>query len=465
VDGPLARFSKSPYSRPGVSTTIGDGRSALAERNTKYDILHIGFTNTLSANAASGFVLTENNLYTVDALQEYFEHLRPGGVLDFSRIRRGGAGDEGIRATVLTLASLESKGVRHPERNVAVVLGRDVVGEDTATILARLRPFTQQELSNIRRLGAERGRGVVFAAGGPYADEWKQLADAPNWRSFCNDYRLNVCPPTDDKPFFFNMTRLSQLGRSASSAEADPYQILMVTLGILVLLSVLAFLLPFRFAREKERPTIGSLTYFAAIGLGFLLLEIVLIQRFVLFLGFPTYALSVVLFALLIFTGIGSALSARFTRMRRSLLVALGIVIALIVIGAYGLQPLLRGMISLPFGARVVITVALLGPVGVALGAAMPIGLRRFQGLHPNSVAYAWGVNGVASVLASVLGVALAINFGFAITSLIAAACYLGALAHATFGRWPASASTPSEAPTPVELSVAGTDQPAGTLT
>src|SRR5215211_3049106 len=106
VDGPLARFSKSPYSRPGVSTTIGDGRSALAERNTKYDILHIGFTNTLSANASKDFVLTENNLYTVDALQEYFEHLRPGGVLDFSRIRRGGVGDEGIRATVLTLASL-----------------------------------------------------------------------------------------------------------------------------------------------------------------------------------------------------------------------------------------------------------------------------------------------------------------------------------------------------------------------
>jgi len=465
VDENLARFSGSPYSRPNVNTTIGDGRSILAARDTKYDVLHIGFTNTLSANAASGFVLTENNLYTIEAFQEYFDHLRPGGVLDISRIRRGGAGDEGIRATVLMLAALEREGVKRPERNVVVVLGRDILGEESVTILARRNPFTSQEVSRLRQLGAERGRGVVFAPGGPYVDEWKELADAAGWQSFCESYRMNVCPTTDDKPFFFNMTRLSQVTRSSSSAEADPYQILMITLGILVVLSAAAFILPFRFARDTARPTVGSLSFFAAIGLGFLLLEIALIQRFVLFLGFPTYALSVVLFALLIFTGVGSAISARFTQTRRALLVALGVVVALTVIGAYGLQPLLRGLIALPFSARVAISVALLAPLGIVLGAAMPIGLRRFQGLHPNSVAYAWGVNGVASVLASVLGVALAINFGFAITSLVAAACYLGALAHAAFGRWPDAAGTTVDVPARPEAAAPTAPQPAGTPT
>jgi hypothetical protein len=447
VDEDLARFSGSPYSRPHVSTTIGDGRSVLAARDTKYNVLHIGFTNTLSANAASGFVLTENNLYTIEAFQEYFDHLAPDGVLDISRIRKGGAGDEGIKATVLMLAAVEREGVKHPERNVVVVLGRDILGEESVTILARRNPFTPDELAKLRQLGNERGRGVIFAPGGPYVDEWKQLADAHGWRSFCANYRLNVCPPTDNKPFFFNMTRLSQIGTSAADSSADPFQILMITLGILVALSVLAFLLPFRFARERARPTVGSLSYFVAIGLGFLLLEIVLIQRFVLFLGFPTYALSVVLFALLIFTGVGSAISTRFTRTRESLLVALGVVVALTVLGAYGLQPVLRGLISLPFAARVAIAVTLLAPLGIVLGTAMPIGLRRFQALHPSGVAYAWGVNGVASVLASVLGVALAINFGFAITSLVAAACYLGAVAHAAFGKWPEAATTVDAAP------------------
>jgi len=194
------------------------------------------------------------------------------------------------------------------------------------------------------------------------------------------------------------------------------------------------------------------LTYFAAIGLGFLLIEVVLIQRFVLFLGFPTYALSVVLFAMLVFGGVGSSLSSRLIRTRRALVIVLGGVALLPVVGAFGLQPLLRSLIWLPFAARVAVSIALIASVSVGLGMAMPVGLRRFEALHPKGVPYAWGVNGVASVLASVLGVALAINFGFAFTSLVAAACYLGALVHAAFGRWPKAAPDAHQAAAPEGL-------------
>ena len=167
-----------------------------------------------------------------------------------------------------------------------------------------------------------------------------------------------------------------------------------------------------------------------------MLLETVLIQRFVLFLGFPTYALSVVLFALLVFTGIGSALSARVPRTRRGLVTVLGVVVALVVVAAVALQPVLESLIALPFGARVAISVAVLAPVGLGLGMPMPLGLARFADLHPRSVAYAWGVNGMASVLASVLGVAIAINFGYRVACLVAAGFYALALAHAAAGRW-----------------------------
>ncbi len=166
VDEDLAELSGSPYSRPGVSTAIGDGRSVLAAHDRRYDVIHMGFAGTLNANAAAGFVLTENNLYTVDAFQEYFDHLTPNGVLDVSRIRTGGAGNEGIRLTVLVLASLERMGVEHPERNAVVVLGRDILGEETATVLARLHPYTAGELQAIRRLADERGRGVVSRPAG-----------------------------------------------------------------------------------------------------------------------------------------------------------------------------------------------------------------------------------------------------------------------------------------------------------
>jgi hypothetical protein len=218
--------------------------------------------------------------------------------------------------------------------------------------------------------------------------------------------------------------------------------VLAITLGLVLTLALAAFVLPLALARRPGRPTVGSLLFFAAIGFGFLLLEVVLIQRFVLFLGFPTYALSVVLFALLLFTGAGAALSTRYADLgRAALAVALGAACILIAAASFGLQPLLRELIELPFAARVATSVALLAPVGVALGMAMPLGLQRLAALHPAGVAWAWGINGIASVAASVLAVAVAILFGFAAATLLALACYLAALAHVLLGRWPSGAT------------------------
>jgi hypothetical protein len=446
VDDDLGHLSGSPYRREGVSTSIGDGRAILANRDTRYDQIHIGFTDTLSANAAQGFALSENNLYTLEAFDEYLDHLTPHGVLNVSRLEQL-VGDEAIRVTVLTMAALERHGVADPSRNMVVIRGVDSVGLHNfryATVLARLEPFTDAELAQVRRLADERGEGVAYAPGGPYRGAWKGLARADGWRSFCADYPLDVCPPTDDKPFFFNMRRLGDLFDEDTSRygyDVDPYQLLLVTLVVLVALSVLGLLLPLRLARRSDEapPRVPSLLYFGAIGLGFMLLETVLIQRFVLFLGFPTYALSVVLFALLVSTGVGSALSSRIPHTRQGLVTVLGGVVGLVVVAALALQPVLEGLMALPFAARVTVAVALLAPLGIGLGMPMPLGLARFASLHPRGVAYAWGVNGMASVLASVFGVALAINFGYKAACLVGAGFYGLALVHAATGRWPAS--------------------------
>ncbi len=446
VDDDLAEKSGHPYSRDKVKTSIGDGRSVLAGRDTKYDVIHIGFTDTLSANAAAGFALTENNLYTTEAFDEYFDHLADGGILSVSRLDKL-VGDESIRATVLTLAALEKRGIKDPERHIVVVRGLDLFGATYGTTFARLTPFTRDEVARIETLAKKRGRGVAFAAGGPYQDAWAELAHAGSWQNFCHNYTLNVCPPTDDKPFFFNMRRLSDIGseRSGYSYSIDPTDLLLLTLGVLLVLSVIGFLLPLPFGPgSQSRPRLSSLLYFAAIGLGFLVLEIVLIQRFVLFLGFPTYALSIVLFSLLLFTGLGSYLSSRFTQDRRLLTTTLTVAVALIIVSAFALQPILRNLIDLPFTARVAVAIALIGPFGVVLGVPMPLGLRRLQQLYPDGIAWAWGVNGISSVLASVLGVAIAVFYGFPVATLVAAACYAFALGHVLIGRWPAAAAAPA---------------------
>ncbi|HEX6583220.1 MAG TPA: hypothetical protein VF056_06415 [Thermoleophilaceae bacterium] len=441
VDQDLRRWSGAPYSLPGVSVDIGDGRSRLAARDTQYDVIHIGFTDTLSANSAAGFALTEANLYTLEAYEEYFDHLKPGGILNVTRLHRL-VGDEALRATVLALEALKREGVEHPERNVVVLLGHDIFNELFGTVLARRDAWTAAELAFIRRIARERGDGVAFAPGGPYRLEWADLASAPDHESFCRDYRLDVCPPTDERPFFFNMTRLSGLFDKPPAGyffATDPLRILAVTVVILAVLCALAFGLPLGLMPRGARPPASSVVFFGAIGVGFLLLEIALIQRFVLFLGFPTYALSVVLFALLAFTGIGSLISGRLREPRRGLIVALACGGVLIAAAAPGLQPLLRSLIEWPFEARVALTVVLLAPAGLALGMAMPIGLTRLAGLHPGAVPWAWAVNGIASVLASVLAVAVAITWGFAVVTLLALACYLVALVDAVRGPWPAS--------------------------
>jgi hypothetical protein len=441
VDNSLGVFSGKPYIAPGVHTVAGDGRAILSARSTKYDEIHIGFTDTLSGSSADAFALSENNLYTVQAFMEYYNHLAPGGILNVTRLTHL-VGDEALRVTVLTLQTLKDRGIAHPERNVVVILGHDQFGAVPGTVLSQLQPFTSTELAEIRTLAAQRGDQIAYAPEGPFVQPWTALHRAPSFTAFCTSYRLNVCPNTDDRPFFFNMIRLSGLFQPSPSGyvySIQPFTLLGLTVGVLLVLAIAGFSVPLAFVDRKSRPRLSSLIYFAAIGVGFLTLEITLIQRFVLFLGFPTYALSVVLCSLLIFTGLGSWLSSRWRNPRRALLFDLAAANVLITVIAYLLQPLLGHLITIPFAARVALTIAVLAPFGITLGMAMPIGLRRLSGLRPGGIPWAWGVNGLTSVFGAALAVFIAIQWGFAIATLVSLACYLVALGHAAFGRWPTS--------------------------
>src|SRR5262249_25612056 len=162
------------------------------------------------------------------------------------------------------------------------------------TVLARLTPWTPAQLQQLRSLAALRNSKIMFAPGGPYVSDWSRL-HKQGWNAYCTSFRYNVCPPTDDAPFFFNMIRpRSILHEPKDAPKNDPVSILLVTLLILLGCAIAAFVLPLILVRRKTKPpSARSLAYFAAIGLGYLLVEVVFIQRFVLFLGFPTYSLSV----------------------------------------------------------------------------------------------------------------------------------------------------------------------------
>jgi hypothetical protein len=293
---------------------------------------------------------------------------------------------------------------------------------------------------------------VAFAPGGPYRLEWAGLAAAPSNQQFCSSYRVDVCPPTDDKPFFLNFERLSNIGQATPPGylfTVKPFTVLLVALGILVVLCAIAFVLPLAVVARRNRPPARSLGFFAAIGVGFLVLEVTMIQRFVLFLGFPTYSLSVVLAGLLVFTGIGAALSGRWRAPQTALRAATSVAAVLIFVSAFALPPLLRSLIDLPFGARLLITVLILAPFGISMGMAMPIGLRRLSALHHGAVPWAWAINGISSVLASVLAITVATEWGFKAATLVAAASYVVAAAYAFAGSWPEASAPASPAVSP----------------
>jgi hypothetical protein len=311
------------------------------------------------------------------------------------------------------------------------VLGHDVLGELFGTVLVRNEPWTAAQLAQVRALARARGEGVAFAPGGPYRLEWRGLHAAKSPQAFCSAYRLDVCAPTDDKPFFFQMTRLASLGEQHGSGyiyATDPFEVLLVTFAILAALSVLLVAAPLVLTSRDRRPPMRSLAFFAAIGVGFLAFEVVLIQRLVLMLGFPTYALSVALFALLLWTGVGSFLTSGVRDERRVLLWALALACVFIAVGVVALLPLIHALIGASFFVRVLMTVVLLAPIGICLGMAMPLGLRRFSARYPDGVPWAWGVNAVASVLASAGAIALAIVLGFQAATVLALVCYVLAL-------------------------------------
>lgn len=463
VDEDFGDVSGRPYSHPRVHTVIGDGRSVLARREVRYDQIHIGFTDTLTPGAAHGFALLENNLYTVEAFVEYLEHLKPRGILNVSRLLNL-VGEEALRATVLTLAALRRLGIEHPERHVVVLLGRDLFGPLYGTILARRQPYTDGDLAEIRRLAAERAVGIAFAPGGPCHGPWQALADAPDEIAFCRSYPLDVCPPTDDRPFFFSMQRLRDLGRKTTTAHyaVDPLSVLGGTLAILVILAAVFLGLPLLLEAVAPLPPRPTL-YFALLGIGFMFVEIPLVQRLVLLLGYPTYSLTVVLSSLLLFAGLGSSLSARARIPPPGRLFAA--IALLVAVHAAAAPALIHACLDLPLAARIAVAVALIAPVGLLLGMPMPLGLRALTTKWAGTEPYAWAINGLLSVVGSVLAVFLSIYAGFTWTLLTAAALY--GLAGSASRSWPVPRTAPgrarpgpvaTNAPTPKPPAAGGAD-------
>jgi hypothetical protein len=445
---------------PGVTVVTDDGRSFLRRGTTKYELIEASLVDTWAASAAGAYALTENNLYTVEAFEDYFARLTPDGVVCFNRWFADPP-VEALRVVSIAREALTRHGVANPADHIMIVR---TDGADTPTpslaslgsVIVKLSPFSSEEIATLTRYASDMGFVLPYVPGAtpaveaePSTLEERDFHEilGPRSAEFVAGYPFDISPVFDDRPFFFNRAPIvpwlaARVGVSRSPLGRAPLgvgaQTLLVSLVTTALGAALLLFLPYVAHRGSRKAASGSTPgalptdsrrgvlwalYFAALGLGFIFVEMVLIQRFGLYLGHPVYSLSVVLFALLLTSAIGSLLSGRPDWVH-ALPRSLACLALLLLLYALALPPLLSATRGLPIGLRMAIAVVVIGPSGVLMGVPFASGVRRAGAESKPLVSWAWAANGGASVFGSTLAVLVSMTYGFTATLVGGAAAY-----------------------------------------
>jgi hypothetical protein len=447
----------SVYDLPGVQPIIESGRSFARRMNQqsdwRYDVVTYSLTAPYRPVRSGAYSLAEEYAYTVEAFDDYLALLQPNGLFQATRWLQSPPSEE-IRLFSLATAALEKRG---SDPSHALVFFR---GYNTATVLIQPDGFTVAELNATREWLAERAFDLVYAPdvrpdevnrynvlkSPDYYTAAVGLLSAPDGEAWFDDFAFDVTPPTDDRPFFGHYFKwrqatqiLQEAGQTWQPFGGAGYFVLLAVLALAAVAALFIILLPLVAGRltgrltlstetlkaQKRRSVLAStLAYFGLIGLGFLFVEIPLAQRFILFLGQPVYGLTIVLFSLLFFSGLGSLVSGRLPY--RTALVALVVVVLTYPLLLPRLFDLFLGG---TFELRLLVATAALAPLGFLLGVPFPRGVAWLERRARDLIPWAWGVNGAASVAASVGAALLALSFGFSWVLMAGAFCYGGALA------------------------------------
>ena len=393
------------YDQPRVETILSEGRNFISRTPRRFDVILLGFVDSWASVASGGLSLSENYLYTTEAFREYYSHLSPDGVLVIMRW--------GVDIPRLVSNSVALLGAQEAAPRIVALLEKRGTTEDPPQMIfmLRKRPFTKEETAMITDQWSL-ARPVIV----PGHEVDPAYADLLSGRESLADYvaasPYRVDPVFDDRPFYFARQKPWGVPRTIGVPLALILAPVLLLLAAVVLLG--------KPKGEKTAPYLSSIVYFSCLGLGFIALELALLQDLTLLLGHPIFTLSVLLFALLASGGIGSLVSRRFSMAGACVTVAgLGAVYAL------ALPRLVMFLLPFSLSARLVLAVILVFPLGFFMGIPFPRGLRETgRGPLPAPPFY-WGLNGILSVIGSVGTVLLALVFGFQVAMLAASGFYL----------------------------------------
>jgi len=448
----FAEYSGGILDRGEVRVMVGDARGLLQHAAERYDLIQFPLSDSIASTGGGVTGLNENYLYTVEALQQALRRLEDGGYVVLSSAIALPPRDS-LKLFAAAIEALESLSVNDVGRRLALVRGWQSStlliknGEINATDIGAIRQFCEQrsfDLAYYPGMAAHEANRYNRFEQAYFYDAATALLGSERKR-FLENYKFDLEPATDNRPFHSHFVKWSSLSelidlrhRGGSALLETGYLVMLITLLLALLFSLLLILLPLLFIRRESRPAarraIGFRLpgYFLALGLGFLMVEIAFLQKFILLLHHPVYAAAVVIASFLIAAGAGSAFAQRQIPRIGAARIAVAAIAAIIAIGLVYLVllgPLIRYAASWPPGQRVLLSVALIAPLGFCMGMPFPTGLSQLAAGPRNLVAWAWGINGCASVISAILATLLAIHFGFNAVILIALACYLAAAA------------------------------------
>jgi predicted membrane-bound spermidine synthase len=427
----------------GVEFIVNEARNWFAQTLDTFDIIEMSLIDTWAATGAGAFSLSENGLYTVEGWNVFLRRLTRDGVFTVSRWHDPENPVETGRLLSLAVAALLEMGVAEPNRHLFLA----TQGRIATLIVSRapLSPKDQTQLIN----AATRYQHTVLASPRitPESEVLRSIVSKTNRREL-DDYTsglaFDLTPATDDRPFFFNQMPLSKPLQAFDFARTqiglDPGKggvrsgnmVATATLIILFLVSlalvVTTILVPLRTAIRDVGAglaTTGS-CYFLLIGVGFMLVEISLLQRMSVFLGHPIYSLSILLFTLILATGLGSLLSEIIPLNNRLKFGAWALLTSAYILAL----PLWLADLMLDFDyatllVRAAICIAAIAPAGLLMGFAFPTGMRLVSTRNYKPTAWFWGINGAAGVLAATIAVGTSIAFGISTTLSAGGICYL----------------------------------------
>ncbi len=432
-------FTGNIFGDPRVNVVVSDGRSFIRSHKDTYDLIELSMTDNAAASSTGIYALSENYVYTKEAFMDYYTHLTQDGMLTITRWLLPPPRED-IRLVSLAITALEDLGINDPENHISVIRTWG-----TFTLLIKKNPITVVDNSAIREFCNTRGFDVVYLPGiSPqevnrynkfpepiYYLMVQKLLFTEDRAQFYEQYLFDITPVSDNRPFFFHFFTWNRLfetyesmGRKWQPLIEGGYLVPLVFIQALGL-SLVFILFPIRkFRRQCLDGQRRYLTYFFCIGLGYMFIELTLIQQFILFLGHPTYAISMVLFSLLLSSGVGSYLSGRVKLDVGSRLRPLLIGISVLCLFYTFLSRILLTLLGLPFAAKLVISFLLIFPLGFVLGMPFPLGIRMLSGSRRVLIPWAWAVNGCASVLGSILPMMVALSFGFPTVLVLASLVY-----------------------------------------